>query len=239
MHADTSNDDGDPVGEQVWIMDANGAHKQQLTFDALEKDQEPDWSPDGSKIAYSSGDPGSGGTWVMNADGSNQHQLSGCVAGDPQPCPAGDEFGVAWSPDGTKIAFLRDLSLIGISDRPVFVMNADGSDQHRITTAPIIPGVPALAAAPRGRRLSFVRIESLPGHRRTMPGQGSCLSPGRRSTRRPPRCPSRRRGASRTAPPGPTRAGRRRPAPRRRAPPPPRPGPRPPRGSRSGPRAAP
>jgi Tol biopolymer transport system component len=143
MHADTSNDDGDPVGEQVWIMDANGAHKQQLTFDALEKDQEPDWSPDGSKIAYSSGDPGSGGTWVMNADGSNQHQLSGCVAGDPQPCPAGDEFGVAWSPDGTKIAFLRDLSLIGISDRPVFVMNADGSDQHRITTAPIIPGVPA------------------------------------------------------------------------------------------------
>ena len=57
MHADTSNDDGDPVSEQVWIMDANGAHKHPLTFDALQKDQVPDWSPDGSKIAYTPATP--------------------------------------------------------------------------------------------------------------------------------------------------------------------------------------
>jgi len=37
---------------QVWIMDADGHDQRQLTFDAAPKDQVPDWSPVGSKIAY-------------------------------------------------------------------------------------------------------------------------------------------------------------------------------------------
>ena len=52
----------------------------------------------------------------MNADGSNQINLTNHEA---------EDFGPAWSPDGTKIAFT--------SDPEIYVMNADGSNQINLT----------------------------------------------------------------------------------------------------------
>jgi hypothetical protein len=66
------------------------------------------------------------------------------------------ELGAAWSPDGTKIAFLsfRDLP----AARNVYIMNADGSDPH-----PVQPGgsqfVPAWQPPSRGIRLNSSRVE--------------------------------------------------------------------------------
>ena len=147
IHADDSNDDG-AINQQVWVMDSDGQHQHPLTNSAVPHDQVPDWSPDGSKIVFHAGGFGSGGIWVMNADGSHQHQISGCQAADASPCATGDDWGPTWSPDGRKIVFLRDLQALGTADRPIIVMNADGSGQHRITTAPILCGVPAWQ--PRG-----------------------------------------------------------------------------------------
>ena len=62
----------------------------------------------------------------------------------------------AWSPDGTKIAFLRDFEALGITDRPVYVMNADGSHQHRVTAAPALHAVPAWQPS-RTRSLTATR----------------------------------------------------------------------------------
>ena len=147
IHADDSNDEG-VINQQVWVMDSDGQHQHPLTSSPVPHDQVADWSPDGSKIVFHAGGFGSGGIWVMNADGSDQHQVSGCDPTAPSPCAAGDDWGPTWSPDGRKIVFLRDLQALGTSDRPIYVMNADGSGQHRITTAPITPGVPAWQ--PRG-----------------------------------------------------------------------------------------
>jgi Tol biopolymer transport system component len=131
VHADDVDADGNPVNEQVWVMNADGSGNAQLTSDANAHDEVPDWSPDGRRIAYTDGDFGSEHIWVMDADGGHQTQLTSGTA---------DEFGAAWSPDGSRIAFVRDF---GDGNRPVFVMNADGTDQHQLMSGPSRQFVPA------------------------------------------------------------------------------------------------
>jgi len=85
---------------QVWLMDADGGNQTQLTFDDVMKDQVPDWSPDGSTIAFVTRiDPlvPGGDIWLMDADGGNQRQLTS----GPDP-----DYGASWAPDGKSIAFL-------------------------------------------------------------------------------------------------------------------------------------
>jgi len=62
-HTDDITVDEDNINEQVWIMDADGGNQHPLTTGLAPKDQVPDWSPDGSKIAYTAGFYGSEGTW--------------------------------------------------------------------------------------------------------------------------------------------------------------------------------
>jgi Tol biopolymer transport system component len=142
IHGDGRDALGNGINEQVWVMNADGSGAHPLTAGAAPKDQLPDWSPDGTKLAYASGVLGSGGIWVMNADGSGQHQLTGCTSGAPAPCAGGDDFGPTWSPDGHEIAFARDFAAVG-GDRPIVVMNSDGSDQHRITASGVVAYAPA------------------------------------------------------------------------------------------------
>jgi Tol biopolymer transport system component len=92
----------------------------------------PAWSPDGSRIVFTSTD----GIAVMNADGSHiatliRHHFRTDV-------DAESDLGVgkpAWSPDGKLIAF-EQLGDGDIQPAQIFVMNADGSNPHTVTTSP-------------------------------------------------------------------------------------------------------
>jgi Tol biopolymer transport system component len=136
------------VNEQVWLMNADGTGKHALTTGADPKDQVPSWSPDGKRIVYASGSDENNGIWSVGIDGTLPVQLSGCLATDPKPCAGGSDFGPVWSPDGTRIAFLRAFQAVGSNDRPVYVMNADGTGQQRLAAGTALQAVPAWQALP-------------------------------------------------------------------------------------------
>jgi Tol biopolymer transport system component len=81
----------------------------------------PGWSPDGTKIAFTSTRDGLFKVYVMNADGTDQTRISGTT----------NDGGPAWSPDGTRIAFqsARD------GHNQIVSMNVDGSGESRLTNS--------------------------------------------------------------------------------------------------------
>lgn len=81
----------------VWIMPASGGTPENLTRDAA-MDTDVAWSPDGTKLVFSS-DRGGGlpQLWVRDLASGTDRQLTRM---DTQP------LGAAWSPDGKRIAFI-------------------------------------------------------------------------------------------------------------------------------------
>jgi len=80
--------------------DGNGDNQLRLTNNSGE-DSAPAWSPDETRIAFTSERDGNRDVYRMSANGSNQVRLTKSSALDGQP---------AWSPDGTKIAFASNRS---------------------------------------------------------------------------------------------------------------------------------
>ena len=80
-----------------------------------------DWSPDGSKIALTLSKDGNPEIYVISAStGAILRRLTKNRAIDTSP---------AWSPDGREIAFVSDRE----GGPQIFVMNADGSNQRRVS----------------------------------------------------------------------------------------------------------
>jgi TolB protein len=88
----------------------------------------PTPTPAPGRIAFTSLRDGNWEIYVMNADGTGLTRLTNHHADDRRP---------AWSPDGTRIAFVsnRDLAR-GNFNWEIYVMNADGTGVTRLTNHP-------------------------------------------------------------------------------------------------------
>jgi len=120
-------------------MAADGSGLMRLTNNTT-TDEQPSWSPDGERIAFSSRPDGNFEIYVMNADGSAQTRLTDDPAQDEQP---------SWSPDGRQIAFRSDRD----GNAEIYVMGADGSAPTRVTNNPAFDSDPSWS--PDGRRIAF------------------------------------------------------------------------------------
>ncbi len=124
-----------------FVMHPDGSGVRRITDEIWV--EYPAWSPDGRKIAFMAQEPGASGLdpdyniYVMNADGSGITKLTD---------GPGTEGFPDWSPDGTQIAFSSTQDDCSNTDDPdclstgdlgpfyaLFVMNADGSGQTRLT----------------------------------------------------------------------------------------------------------
>jgi len=105
----------------VYVADVDGGDAARMT--PGDADGYPAWSPDGSTIAFAGPD----GIRLLDVASGSQRRLTRC---DPRRC--GFDFAPGWSPYASRLLFSRQ-NRAGSSIQ-VFLVNADGSGLHRLTS---------------------------------------------------------------------------------------------------------
>jgi TolB protein len=157
-----------PAPGRLWVVAPDGSGLRKLTTakGRYEADN-PDWSPDGSKVAFDICRQ-TCQMWTIKANGTGLKRLGSCnECGRP-----------AWSPNGKLIAFSHDWGDFQngqIKFGEIFVMTARGTGTRRLTrvttSTPYSADVGRPAWSPNGKQLVFEVHNSKTGE----PAKGRAL----------------------------------------------------------------
>lgn len=104
----------------IYVMDRDGSNLRALTHDG-DYYGSPAWSPKGDRIAFTAMDEGNNmNIMTISPDGENLAKLTTAAGSNENP---------SWSPDGRHIVFMSTRT----GSPEIFMMNADGSNQKRIS----------------------------------------------------------------------------------------------------------
>ncbi len=95
---DTGNQNSD-----VWIYDLHSESTKRMTFDPA-VDAMPVWSPDGTRVVFSSSRKQSFDSYLKNTDGAQEERAI-------EATPAQDKYPSTWSRDGKYLLYTRDTEL--------------------------------------------------------------------------------------------------------------------------------
>jgi len=127
---------------------AGGTSKIEPVTDGYSGDFDPVWSPDGSRLVFSTSRAGSRTLWSMRARMDQPAPLTSGTVFDERP---------AYSPDGQRIAFVSDRG----GRRGIWTVGADGGTPRLIVNADVID---TLSWSPDGTRLVYTTpIGDAPG----------------------------------------------------------------------------
>jgi dipeptidyl aminopeptidase/acylaminoacyl peptidase len=117
------------------------------TFLALRNLQDPQFAPDGSRVAFVVSEPLTGEKrtrhiWLYDKSSNTVRQLTFSEKSETSP---------RWSPDGTNLAFLSNRS---DGEQQIFLLNMRGGEAAALTKAKA--SVSALAWSPDGKSIAFL-----------------------------------------------------------------------------------
>ena len=139
-------------GFDVYVGKADGTEPVQVAGGDEVYRARPDWSPDGTRLAYDKDCPGGA---VSSLHLRCQIVVLDLATGAEHVVTAGAE--PAWSPDGETLAFVRPGSATDL-DTDLWTVGVDDGRLERVTS--IAGGVAEPVWAPSGDKIAFSRHDS-------------------------------------------------------------------------------
>jgi Tol biopolymer transport system component len=133
------------LNDRIITVKPNGKRLNAITPRCCKSAEDPAWSADGDRIAFVRGR----NIFSMNKKGKKLRRLT---RGKRENGKRFEDTDPSWSPDGSQVVFSRLYG--GNDDSDLFVVDADGSNLHRIESLDFEYDP---AWSPDGERIAFVR----------------------------------------------------------------------------------